>query len=122
GRNAAEPCEFGGIERSTDKQRRDRHAAREGADDGAVFRGGIVEIENGALTACPFAVLRNDTGLPRNVLAQMPREQPALEIVAAAGGEADDEGHVAAAIKIRDALGAGGRRERNERNGRKREN
>src|SRR5262249_22465330 len=81
--------------------------ARERADHGAVLRRRVVDVDRGAHAAGAFAVLRNDVGLARDVLAEMARDEPAVEIVAAADAVADHQRDVLAAVAILDAVGAG---------------
>ena len=52
-------------------------------------------------------VLHDDRGIARDVLAEMPRGHPRLQVVAAADAGADDEGDLLAGVEI---LGRRGRR------------
>src|SRR5437016_5870642 len=59
------------------------------AECGAVARRDLVDVIRGLEAAGARHVLRDDGRLAGNVLAEMARDQPAVEVVAAAGGIAD---------------------------------
>src|SRR5262245_20347664 len=69
----------------------ERHVARENRDRGAVLRGIVIEVIDGTQAAGPRHVLDNDVWLPRNVTTQMACNEPAVDIVTAAGSISDDQ-------------------------------
>jgi hypothetical protein len=108
--NAAEPGEFGAVELGFVDERGDALAARECADDGAVFRSDQIEIV-GCLEAAGAAhVLRHDSGIAGNMLAEVARHQPSIGIVPAAHAVADDERQGLAFVEILDSGGGSGLR------------
>ena len=106
--DAAEPGELGAVELGAGRrqQRRRRDGAAERADGGAVLRRHRIDELRGAQAAGAGHVLRHDIGVSGDVLAEMARQQPAVEIVAAADAVADDQIDGLALVEILDAVGA----------------
>ena len=106
-RGGAEPDEFARVEADPGRVAENgeqRHVAGDRADGGAVVRGDRIEMVRGAQAAGPRHVLHHDRGVAGNVAAEISRDQPRAEIVAAAGTIADDHIDGPAAIKIGDRL------------------
>src|ERR671921_866117 len=61
-----------------------------GADDGAVLRRDVVEPVGEAEAAGALHVLGDDRRIARDVLAEVARDQAAVDVVAAADARADD--------------------------------
>jgi hypothetical protein len=110
--DAAEPGEFGTVEFGFVEERRDAHAARERADDGAVFGSDGINVIGRLEAPGTGHVLRHDAGTARNILTEMPRQKPRICIVAAAHAIADEERNALALVKILDT-GRAGRLRRN---------
>jgi len=70
----------------------ERRRLNDDAKRGAVLRGDLVDVVRGLEAAGAGHVLRHDGRLSGNVLAEMARDQAAVEIVAAAGGVTDRDG------------------------------
>ena len=80
------------------------------ADDGAVLQGGVVHLDGDRqATADAACKLHHDIRVAGDVFRHRVREQPGIEVVAAAGAAAHDEGDGLALVKILDAVGAGRR-------------
>jgi hypothetical protein len=81
------------------------HARRETGNGGAVLGGDIVEIVDRLEAAGSRHVLRNEPWIARDVAAHMARERPRIDVIAAAGAEADHHLDGLAGVEI--GLGRG---------------
>ena len=75
-------------------------ARRENADSGAVLRRDVVEIIDQLERARARHVLRHDLRIAGNMAAEIARQRAAIEVVAAAGGKADQHVDGFAGIEI----------------------
>ena len=75
-------------------------------DRGAVLRRVVVEVIDRAQRARARHVLHHDGRIARNVAPDMARDQPAIDVVAAAGPIADDQVDLPALVEIGDRIGA----------------
>jgi hypothetical protein len=110
--DVADPGELAAVELGVAQQRLDRHAPRQRADRAAVFRRDVIKILGGAKAPGAGHVLRNECRMARNVSAHIPGQKPRIDVIAAAGAEADDHGNVAAFVEFLDALRARRARQR----------
>ena len=78
--------------------------AAEVADDGAVFRRRVEHVVGQDNAAGAGHVFDDDTGIAGNMFVNMPADQPRVGVVAAAGGEADDDFYRLATVEIRHRL------------------
>ena len=84
--DAAEPRELGAVElRALREQGRDSHLAAEGADGGAVLRRRRIDVLRRPLAAGARQVLHDDVRMAGDVIGNMPRQQTAVDVVAATG-------------------------------------
>jgi hypothetical protein len=105
--NVADPCELAAVELGVAEQWLDRHAARDGAEHAAVLGRHRIKILRRALAAGARHVLRNDGGIARDMLAHEARKQTRIDVVTAAGAEADRHLDAAAFVEFLDALCTG---------------
>ena len=108
--DATEPAELGAVEFGLVQQRRNALAARERADDRAVFRGDGIKIVGGLEAAGAAHVLRHHVGIAGKMFAEMSRQQPSIRVVAAAYAVADEERNGLALVEILNPGGASGLR------------
>ena len=71
----------------------------EGGDDGAVLRRGGVEIAHRRHAGGARHVLHDDVRIAGDVAAVVPRQHARIDVVAAAGGIADDQRHGLAVVE-----------------------
>ena len=116
---AAEPGELGRIELHPGgaDQRLDREAAAEGAEHRAVFRGHVVDVVGGVQAAGAGEVLDDEVRVAGKVPAHVAAERARIEVIAAAGGVADDDGDVLALVELGHGLRLGAGRHRHGRRG-----
>ena len=94
------------------EQRLGDHAAADGGERQAVLGGDAIDILRGLHRAGARHVLHHHGRIAGDVLADVTAEQARIEVVAAAGGEADQDGDGLAAIEVLRGLRARGRGER----------
>src|SRR5205814_10127611 len=88
----------------------ERDAAIDYSDHGAVLGGGVVEPVRDEETCGPRRVLRHHDRMPRNVRAQVSRQNMSPEIVLAACPEAHQQRNLFAAVEFgRSLCGSDGR-------------
>ena len=99
---AAYPAEIRCLELSSRKpeQRVERYAATKRSEYAAVSRRGFGQPICQAQAAGPFHVLWDDGRVARNVLCDMPRQYPGVQIVAAPDAVSDVELDVLALIEV----------------------
>ena len=92
---AAEILELGRLEarlHALVEQRADDHPGKDHADGQAILRRARIEVVGEVDAAGARHVLDHDRRLARDVLGNMPRQRPRVDVVAAAGIAADDHG------------------------------
>src|SRR5262249_10236448 len=102
-RDAAEPGESRRRELrplAAAEQRLEHHARRESGDRRAVLGGDVVEVVDRLEAAGARHVLRDELGVAGDMAAHMARERARIEVVAAAGAEADEERNRLAGIEV----------------------
>src|SRR5262249_29498521 len=88
--NAADPGELRTVElRAGAKERRNAHLPSESAERGAVLRRKREQMLRGAQAAGARHVLWHDRGAAWDMLAHVARQETRIDVVAAAGVEAD---------------------------------
>ena len=110
---AAEPEEFLGVELRAlhAEQRPERAAASHGGERGAVLRRLLVHEVGQPDRARAFHVARHDRRVAGNVLADVARDHAAVEVVGAAGREADIHADGLAFVELGDRLRVRARRQ-----------
>jgi hypothetical protein len=83
------------------EQRLDHRAHEDRADHGAVLGRDIVDMGRQHVAGGARHVADDDGGVARKVLAQVPRNQARIEIVAAAGRRTDHDGDGFALVELR---------------------
>src|SRR5262249_38363373 len=92
------------------QQRLERHGAGDGSKRRAVLRADVIEPVGEPHPAASIHILRHDGRIARHVLAQMPRNHPGIEVVAAADAHVDVKVDVLAPIELGRRLRRRGRR------------
>src|SRR5262249_57900639 len=82
------------------KKTHERHVARERGDGGAVLRRDIVKVIDCAQTTGARHVLYDHRRMSGNELAEMPRKQPRMDVVAATWPIADDQIDLPALVEV----------------------
>ncbi len=85
-------------------QRLQDDPGKSGADRGAVLRRQRIDVAGRFVTAGARHVLRHDGRVAGNVTTDIPRNQPRISVVAAAGRRADDEVDVLALVELLDGV------------------
>ena len=108
-RRAAEPGHFRGVEARARRaaERPERRIAGDDREHRAVLRRRAVEVARGDIAAGTRHVLRHHRRIARQMLANVTRDEPAPQVIAAARPEADDQRDIPAGERLSRRLRAG---------------
>jgi hypothetical protein len=109
-RDRADPIELARIElgliTGAFEERIERHEVVDGAQDGAVLRGDVVDEGGAAASAGSGHILHDHARVAGHVPAEVPLQQPRVKIVASARRGRHDRGDALSFIEVGDGVGA----------------
>jgi hypothetical protein len=97
------------------EERVENRAVLQRANDGPVLGRDIIDMRCSGIAARPWHVGHRHYGMAGDVLGHVPREEPRIDVVAAAGRGSDDHRDLPAPIELRDRILGQSRAGRNSR-------
>jgi hypothetical protein len=90
-----------GVAEQRVEQRVENGAVLQRSDDGAVPRRDVEEVRGGGVAARARHVGHHHGGIAGDVFGHVPRQEPRVDVVAAAGRRADDHRDLLALVELR---------------------